>query len=415
MKSLLKEARTNSHSLLLSPGVNAWAREKTKPAMTVAEQKITGRPTWAKIDLDALAHNFHLIRARVGKDVKVLAAVKADAYGHGAVECARRLEAEGVDWFGVALPEEGIELREAGNTKPILCFGGFWRGQASVCLQQRLTPVVYRLDMIESFDRAAKDAGVVADVHLKVDTGMGRLGILCDEVSEFLEAVKKFQNIRVDGVMTHLAAADDPAHEGFTKKQLNNFQVAVKSCHEHGFSSISIHAANSAAIFSYPDARGDIVRPGGTLYGFTQDVLSPQIEAPSFRPVMSLCSHIMLLKQVGKGESLGYGCTFQTTRDSLIATIPIGYADGYRRTLSNCGRVIVRGSFAPVVGRVSMDLTLIDVTDVPEVRLNDLVILLGRDGQLSITAEEIAKTIGSLSYEITCGLSSRVPRIYSDL
>jgi len=189
----------------------------------------------------------------------------------------------------------------------------------------------------------------------------------------------------------------------------------VKSCREHGFSSISIHAANSAAIFSYPDARGDIVRPGGTLYGFTQDVLSPQIEAPSFRPVMSLCSHIMLLKQVGKGESLGYGCTFQTTRDSLIATIPIGYADGYRRTLSNCGRVIVRGSFAPVVGRVSMDLTLIDVSDVPDVRLNDLVILLGRDGQLSITAEEIAKTIGSLSYEITCGLSSRVPRIYSDL
>jgi alanine racemase len=269
--------------------------------------------------------------------------------------------------------------------------------------------------MIEAFDRAAKDAGVVADVHVKVDTGMGRLGIRSDEVFEFLEALKKFENIRVDGVMTHLAAADDPAHESFTEDQLKNFRVAVKSFREHGFSSASIHAANSAAIFAHLDAHGDIVRPGGTLYGFTRDVLSPQIEAPSFRPVMSLYSHIMLLKQVGKGESLGYGCTFQTTRDSLIATIPIGYADGYRRALSNRGRVIVRGKFAPVVGRVSMDLTLIDVTDVQDVRLNDLAVLLGRDGQLSITAEEVAKTIGSLSYEITCGISSRVPRVYSDL
>ena len=383
--------------------------------MTVAEQKIKGRPTWATIDLDALAYNFHLIRERVGKEVKVLAAVKADAYGHGAVECARRLAAEGVDWFGVALPEEGIELREAGNTKPILCLGGFWRGQESACLQQHLTPVVYRLDMIESFDRVAKDAGVVADVHVKIDTGMGRLGVRGDELSEFLEALKKFENIRVDGVMTHLAAADDPAHEVFTHKQLENFQVAMKALREHGFSPTYVHAANSAATFSYPEARGDIVRPGGTLYGFTRDVLSPQIAAPSFRPVMSLYSRIMLLKQVGKGESLGYGCTFQTTRDSLIATIPIGYADGYRRNLSNRGHVILRGSFAPVVGRVSMDLTLIDVSDVPDVRLNDVVILLGRDGQLSISAEEIAETVSSLSYEITCGISSRVPRIYYQL
>jgi alanine racemase len=377
-------------------------------------REASGRPTWAEIDLDALAHNFHLIRNRVGKEVKILAAVKADAYGHGAVECARRLAAEGVDWFGVALPEEGIELRAAGNTKPILCLGGFWSGQESTCLQKRLTPVVYRLDMIAAFDRAAQDAGVVADVHVKIDTGMGRLGIRCDEVSEFLEALKKFEHIRVDGVMTHLAAADDPAHEDFTQDQLRNFQVAVKAFREHGYSSTFIHAANSAAIFSHPGARSNIVRPGGTLYGFTRDVLSPQIKAPSFRPVMSLYSRIMLLKQVGRGENLGYGCTFQTTRDSLIATIPIGYADGYRRALSNRGRVIVNGKFAPVVGRVSMDLTLIDVTEVPGVCLNDLVICLGQDGPSSITAEEIAKTIGSLSYEITCGVSSRVPRTYFD-
>ncbi len=380
--------------------------------MSVAEQKIKGRPTWTTIDLDALAHNFHLIRDRVGQDVNILAAVKADAYGHGAVECARRLAAEGVDWFGVALPEEGLELREAGITQSILCLAGFWSGQESACLQQRLTPVVYSLDAIEAFNRAAKDAGVVADIHVKVDTGMGRLGVRCDEVVEFLGQLKRFENIRVDGLMTHFAAADDSAQEDFTQQQLENFQRAVKVFHERAFSPAYIHAANSAATFAYPEARGNLVRPGGTLYGFTRDVLPAQIEIPPLRPVMSLYSRIMLLKKVGKGESLGYGCTFQTTRDSMIATIPIGYADGYRRALSNRGRVIVREQFAPVVGRVSMDLTLIDVTDVAGVSLDDKVTLLGRDGELAIAAEDVAEIAGTISYEITCGISRRVPRIF---
>src|SRR5437762_8736607 len=195
--------------------------------MTVAEQKITGRPTWAKIDLDALAHNFHLIRARVGKDVKVLAAVKADAYGHGAVECARRLESEGVDWFGVALPEEGIELRQAGNTEPILCLGGIWKGQERACLQFKLTPVVYRRDMIQTLDRAANEMSLIAEVHVKIDTGMGRLGVRYDSVAEFCNRLEEFKNIRIDGLMTHLAAADDDAHQQFTKSQLDRFQAAV--------------------------------------------------------------------------------------------------------------------------------------------------------------------------------------------
>ncbi|HVS21282.1 MAG TPA: alanine racemase [Pyrinomonadaceae bacterium] len=370
------------------------------------------RPTWAEIDLDALAQNFRVIRDHVGRDVKVMAAVKANAYGHGAVECARRLEDEGVDWFGVALPEEGIELRQARVTKPILCLGGFWKGQETACLRENLTPVVYRVDMIDSLNRAAEDAGVVAHVHVKVDTGMGRLGVRYEAVAEFCDALAGFRNVRLDGVMTHLAAADDQNRESFTRQQLDRFKRAVNVFRERGFTPSCVHAANSAATFAFPESWGNMVRPGGTLYGFCRDVLPPQVERPPLRPVMSVRSRIMLLKPVGKGEELGYDCTFETTRESLIATIPIGYDDGYTRALSNRGRVIVRGKFAPVVGRVSMDLTLIDVTDVRDVSLDDQVTLLGRDGELSITAEDVAELAGMISYEIACGISGRVPRIY---
>ena len=380
--------------------------------MTTKGDKTARRPTWAEIDLDALSENLRVIRQHVGREQSVMAAVKADAYGHGAVPCARRLEAEGVDWFGVALPEEGIELRAAGITRPILCLGGFWEGQQNACLQWNLTPVVYRIDMIGLLDSAARDAGVVASVHVKIDTGMGRLGVRSDDVSKFCDALSHFEHIRVDGLMTHLASADDPAQADFTKAQLERFSNAVTLFRERGFSPNYIHAANSAGAFAFPQASTNMVRPGGTLYGFRRDVLPSNVAAPPLRPVMSLRSRVMLLKDVGKGEKLGYGCTFETSRPSLIATIPIGYDDGYRRALSNRGRVIVRGKFAPVVGRVSMDLTLIDVTDVPGVSLDDQVILIGRDSELSITAEEVAEAAGTISYEITCGISSRVPRTY---
>lgn len=373
-----------------------------------------GRPTWAEIDLDALANNFHVIRERVGPGVKVLAAVKANAYGHGAVECSVRLQKEGADWFGVALPEEGVELRQAGIKRPILCLAGFWNGQQNICLQHDLTPVVYRLDMIESLNRAATDADVVAIIHVKIDTGMGRLGVRFDEIAEFCEGLARFDKVRVDGLMTHLAAADDEAHQDFTNDQLKCFRQAIATFRERGFTPTYIHAANSAGLFSFAEARGNLVRPGGTLYGFASDVLPHNIETPSLRPVMSLRSRIMLVKNVPKGEKLGYGLTFETTRDSIIATIPIGYDDGYRRALSNRGRVIVREKFAPVVGRVSMDLTLIDVTDAPGVAIDDQVTLLGRDKSLSISAEELGELAGTISYEITCGISNRVPRRYLD-
>ncbi|HZH31234.1 MAG TPA: alanine racemase [Pyrinomonadaceae bacterium] len=372
------------------------------------------RPTWAEIDLDALAANFRAVRRLVGRDVGVMTVVKADAYGHGAVACARRLAAEGADWFGVALPEEGFELRRAGIAQPILCLEGFWEGQAGALVKEHLTPVVYQLDMAGAFDRAAREAGTVADVHVKIDTGMGRLGVRHEAAAEFARALKTFTHLRVDGLMTHFASAEDAAHDSFTEEQLARFRAARESFRAAGHAPTYVDMANSAATFAHPATRGNMVRPGGVLYGLWRDVLRVGKGLPEFRPVLNLRSRIMLLKRVEAGETLGYGCTFAATRPTLVATVPIGYHDGYARALSNRGRVIVRGRFAPVVGRVSMDLTLLDVTDVPGVEQGDQVTLIGADGRLSVPAEEIGKLAGTISYEITCGISARVPRRFKE-
>jgi alanine racemase len=370
------------------------------------------RPTWAEINLDALASNFRNVRERVETGIKIMAVVKADAYGHGSEQCAQRLAAEGADWFGVALPEEGIELRRAGIRQPILCLGGFWAGQEQACLRHNLTPVVYRFDMIEAMNRAARAAGVVADVHVKIDTGMGRLGVRWDAAREFIDALDSFKNIRVDAIMTHFAAADDPERDYFTDEQIARYRQVVEMFRERGMRPTFEDLANSAATYAHPSSWGNMVRPGGMLYGLWRDILPPAPVSPRLRPVMSVHSRIMLLKRVSKGETLGYGCAFEATRETLVATLPIGYNDGYARALSNRGRVIVHRKFAPVAGRISMDFTLIDVTDVQGVALNDRVTLLGEDSGLAITAEEIAKTAGTLSYEVTCGISHRVPRYY---
>lgn len=383
------------------------------------------RPTWAEIDLDALAANYHLIKKQVGAAVKVMAVVKANAYGHGAVQCALRLAQEGADWFGVALPEEGLELRTSGITEPVLCLGGFWEGQAAACIQHRLAPVVYRLDMIEALDTAASDAGGIADVHVKIDTGMGRLGVRFDEVNEFATALKRFENIRIDGLMTHFAAANDPSCEALTEDQIARFAKVAAAFRERGYNPTYLHSVASAGVYSHPEALGNMIRPGGVLYGLWRDILPPGHENNQLRPVMSLRSRIMLIKWVPQGETIGYGCTFEASRKTLVATIPIGYDDGYPRGLSNRADVIVRDTYAPVVGRISMDLTLVDVTGVPGVELDDEVTLLGfgqkanaetRTGEhnkapLAITAEELARISGTLSYEITCGIGQRVPRI----
>lgn len=373
------------------------------------------RPTWAEIDLNNLAANFNQVKQRVSQTARVMAVVKANAYGHGAVQCAQRLAREGADWFGVALPEEGIVLRESGVTQPILCLAGYWPGQAAACIRHGLTSVVYRLEMIEALNQAAANAGVVTDVHVKIDTGMGRLGVRFDQLSEFVAALSQFHNVRIDGVMTHLAAADDASCQPLTRDQIERFDNAVLVFRDHGYRPTHLHLANSAGVYGYRESWGNLVRPGGVLYGLWRDVLGIATPSPGLLPVMSLHSRICLLKWVPPGETIGYGCTFEASRRSLIATVPVGYHDGYMRGLSNRAHVIVRGMYVPVVGRVSMDLTLIDVTDVAGVEVEDQVTLLGwnrENAELKITAEDLARIVGTLSYEVTCGISERVTRVY---
>lgn len=366
------------------------------------------RPTWAEIDLDNLSFNFHSVKKFIGDEIKIMAVVKADAYGHGAVECARRLEREGIDWFGVALPMEGVELRRAGIRKLILCLGGFWPGQESLLLDNHITPVVFNADRASLFDRAALDRGVIADVHVKIDTGMGRVGVRIDELERFLDKLSVMKHIRVAGVMTHFAAADKMSEDEFTDLQIERFESCVAKFRSRGFNPIYFDLANSPGAVAHPNSRGNLVRLGGILYGLGDDVLPPEAEKPPLKPVMSLRTRVAHLKRVPAGETLGYGRTFLTKRDSLIATLPIGYQDGLPRVLSNVGEVSIRGAKAPIVGRVSMDWTIVDVTDVGDVRIGDEVVIFGTD----IKAETVARQADTISYEITCGISKRVPRIY---
>ena len=374
----------------------------------------SGRPTWAEIDLDNLAFNFRSVKDFVGSDMKYMAVVKADAYGHGSVRCAQRLEAEGIDWFGVALPEEGVELRRAGLRKLILCLGGFWPGQEKLILNNNLTPVVYQLDKAALLDRAAEERRTAAAIHVKVDTGMGRIGVRYDAVPDFVGKLKEFKNLRVEGVMTHFAAADDLGQSEFTDLQIKRLYEAVEIFREAGFRPAYCDLSNSPGAVTRRNTAGNMVRLGGVLYGLGDDVLPKGIERPELRPVMSLHSRISDIKLIPKGETVGYSRTFTTKRDSMIATVPIGYQDGFPRALSNHGRVIVDGAFAPVVGRVSMDWTIIDVTEISQAKIGDEVILIGAEGGLRVSAEDLAGECDTISYEITCGIHRRVPRLYME-
>jgi alanine racemase len=370
------------------------------------------RPTWAEIDLDNLAFNFRSVRDFVGRNLKYMAVVKADAYGHGAVECARRLEREGADWFAVALPEEGVELRQAGIRKLVLCLGGFWDAGESVALNYNLTPVIFQIDKARALNEAAKSRGTDVAIHVKVDTGMGRIGVRYDQVPEFAEDLRQLDHLRLEGVMTHFAVADDLAQSDFTNAQIRRFDDAVTAFREKGFNPSYLDLANSPGAVGHPASRGNMVRLGGVLYGLGGDVLPREIEKPELRPVMSLQTRIAHLKRVPAGETIGYGRTFTTETESLIATVPIGYADGYSRSLSNVGRAILRGSCVPVAGRISMDWTTLDVSSVKDAKVGDRVTLIGHDGDARITAEDIALATGTISYEVTCSIDRRVPRVF---
>lgn len=373
--------------------------------MPVTTQK---RPTAALIDLDALAFNFQRSKQFIGSDLKYMAVVKADAYGHGAVECAKRLEQVGVDWFGVAIPEEGVELREAGITTPILCLGSFWPGQERSLFESSLTPVIFNIAAAESLNGYARERSVSIEIHVKIDTGMGRVGVRFENAAEFAKSVKSLDHLSVTGIMTHFASAEDPTEIDFTSLQIERFNSAVEAFRTAGHDPKWLDLANSPGAIAHPDSRGNLVRLGGALYGLLDDIMPADTPSPVLTPVLSLRSKIADIKSVPAGETLGYGRSFTTDRDSKIALVPIGYADGYPRGLSNVSRVAINGTFSPVVGRISMDWTLVDVTDSPRAKIGDDVILIGE----GITAAELARSVDTIGYEITCGISPRVPRIY---
>jgi alanine racemase len=370
------------------------------------------RPTFAEIDLDNLAFNLRSVRSFIKSDLRYMAVVKANAYGHGAVDCSRRLQREGADWFAVASPNEAVELRLGGITRPILCLGGPWPEEEGLILHHSITPVIFDIAYAERTAHAARDRGEKAAIHIEIDTGMGRVGVPSENAAEFAERLRGFPELEVEGLMTHFSSADDLGETEFTNSQIEKFANAVRTFQAKGFSPSIIDMANSPGAVAYPASHGNMVRIGGMLYGLGGDVLPPGIDHPELRPVMSVVSAISFMKSVPEGTSLGYGRTFVTERESVIGTMPIGYHDGYRRGLSNRGRAIVNGNFVPVVGRISMDWTMIDLTDVPDANLGDKVILIGSEADLSIKAEDLAAELDTISYEVTCGISARVPRRY---
>ncbi|UCE82946.1 MAG: alanine racemase [Deltaproteobacteria bacterium] len=354
-----------------------------------------------EIDLEALRHNFAQVRNLVGQSSSILAVVKSDAYGHGMVEVARELEVQGVEYLGVSTSSEGITLRKNGLKTPILILLGVEKDEFSEIIQHRLTPVLYRSDIASEISSAALAAKTQLPVHLKIDTGMGRLGVPYVEAAKFFELIRSLEGIRVEGLLSHFASADEH-DKSFSSLQLERFRQVLTQAESAGLDFRYTHIANSAGVIDLPDSYLQLVRSGLMLYGAPP---SQELHRPvSLKPVMTLKTRVLQVKEVDAGSPIGYGCTYVTTRPSRIATLPIGYDDGYDRLLSNKGVVLVRNCRAPVVGRISMCLTTVDVTEVPDVQVDDEVVLLGRQGDQEITADEIAALIGTINYEIFCNL-----------
>jgi alanine racemase len=396
---------------------------------TTAEilSRVATRPTWAEVSLTALRQNFRTVQKHVGANVTVCAVVKADAYGHGAVECSRALEAEGARWLGVTSLDEAIPLREAGIGSNILLMTGFWRGEEKEIVRLRLSPTVWEPWQIESLEAAAAEQGVGRHpVHLKVDTGMGRLGVAVDHLPAVIDALKRASHLALEGLSTHLASSeimDAPS----VAEQERTFEIARRMVREAGLEPQFVHMANTGAVISRREtwARKDkekggasMVRPGVALYGYYlpfqragREVSGGTLRLP-VKPILTWKTRILSLRDFGANQPLGYGGTHVTKAPAHVAVLPVGYADGYNRQLSNRGRVIVREHSAPILGSISMDLTLVDVTGIPGVAVGDEVILLGVCDGLSVDALEHARLANSTPYEILCNISKRVPRRY---
>jgi alanine racemase len=373
------------------------------------------RPTRAEVNLEALRHNLRVVKRHAG-GARVWAVLKADGYGHGAPAVARTLERAGADGFCVALLEEGIELREAGIRAPILVMGGYYAGAHEEVLARGLVPVVYDIGQVEAFARLVR-AGVAehpVEVHLKIDTGMARLGVTMDALPGFAARLAEFPEVAVRGLMTHLACADGPTSDE-TREQLVRFDGATALLAARGVRPEVRHAANTGALFR-GEAQLDAVRPGLALFGASP--VAVPADGGELRQVMRVRSEIIDVREIEAGAYVGYGALWRAARRSRIATIPMGYADGLSRQLTNKGHVLVRGKRAPIVGAVSMDMTMLDVTDVPGASLRDEAVVLGaQEGPLGkdlIGADEVAAHAGTIAWEVMTSISRRVPRFYRE-
>jgi len=387
--------------------------------MTMAKTiRFSGRPVWAEISLKAVLHNLGVIRKQVGAERKILAVVKSNAYGLGAVPVAKALQKAGTEWFGVTCANEGVELREAGIRKRILILTGFWPGEERRLIQNNLTPTATRVDDLGHLERSAKATGGKSRLrfHLKINTGMNRLGIAADEVECFARTLARCKHIELEGTFTHFASAED-----FTAQQTNEQEKVFLGCLERlralGVSPGIVHMANSGAICARPSTWADMVRPGAILYGYYQSFDPPQKKQEvmgqvALQPCLSLRARIISLRNVPVGEGVGYAARFVTKRPSRIAVINAGYADGVVRALTNRGWALVRGRRVPLVGTISMDLTTLDLTDVPEAVLGDVVTIYGKDGDASIEVSEVAHEIGTVTSDLLCALGRRVPKFY---
>jgi alanine racemase len=365
------------------------------------------RPTQAVIDLGAIARNYRLLRERVGERVSVIPVVKADAYGHGAVAVARRLEGEGAGRLAVAVVEEGIALRRAGVGGQVLLLN--FSDPADVPLHRGydLIPTLYDLEQAAAFARAAETLTAALPVHVKLDTGMGRVGIRPEDVGSLVEILRRAPRLRLRGVFAQLSSAEDPQSPA-TAAQIRGLRDAVASLRSAGLDPGLVHLANSAGVFAHPDSYFDAVRPGIALYGVLP---SEALGEQGLEPAMTLVTRVMSVKRAVAGTPLGYGGAFVTKRASTIAVLPIGYHDGLRRSFSGRVSVLLRGREAPIVGAVSMDLTLVDATGCGA-SPGDRVVCLGADAGRRVTAWDLARAAGTIPYEVLCGIGPRVPRVF---
>ncbi len=372
------------------------------------------RPTWVEISLSKLRRNVQRIRELAGAR-KVMAVIKADAYGHGAVPVAKCLAECGVDWFGVATVEEALELRAAGIHQPVLLLGGLYMSDPAHLIEYRLTPSISSTMRLDTYAECARRYGRPIEFHLKVDSGLGRLGVPLDRVVAFVEHYRELEGLQLKGLFTHLASAEDLVASQ-TDEQAQHFATALEQLRRLQVEPEWVHVSNSAALLAGRKLPENLVRIGALLYGCCMPLVVPPGQelpkVPEFEPILTFKSRIVYMKDVPSGTPLGYSAAFYTRRPSRIATVPVGYADGLSHALSNRGSAIVRGRRARIVGSISMDLSLLDVTDISGTNIGDEVVLMGQSDRCSITAVEIAQLLDTVPYEVLCSIGKRVPRIY---